>query len=66
MKVYTKFLTLTFFNSLVFVTIITLSLIFILNLLSELDFFKDIDVDTYFLIFLSILNGFRVLIPIFL
>ena len=65
MKVYTKFLTLTFFNSLVFVTIITLSLIFILNLLSELDFFKDIDVDTYFLIFLSILNSPTMIYEIF-
>ena len=33
------------------------SLIFILNLLSELDFFKDINVNNYFPIYLSLLNS---------
>jgi lipopolysaccharide export system permease protein len=33
------------------------SLIFILNLLSELDFFKDINVSSYFPIYLSLLNS---------
>ena len=33
------------------------SLIFILNLLSELDFFKDINVNSYFPIYLSLLNS---------
>ena len=56
-KVYTKFLIFIFLKSLLYVTIITLSLIFILNLLSELDFFKEIEVSTYFPLFLSILNS---------
>tara|TARA_Y100001958_G_C21215191_1_gene540631 strand:- start:805 stop:1812 length:1008 start_codon:yes stop_codon:yes gene_type:complete len=33
------------------------SLIFILNLLSELDFFKDLEVDNFFPIYLSLLNS---------
>ena len=56
-KVYNKFLILIFLKSLLFVSIITISLVFILNLLSEIDFFKETDVNTYFPIFLSILNS---------
>lgn len=65
MKTYTKFLTLTFLSSLLFVTIITISLVFILNLLSELDFFKEINTETHFLLFLSILNSPSMIYEIF-
>ncbi len=54
---YTKFLILIFLKSLFYVTIVTTSLAFILNLLSELDFFKKIDVETYFPLLLSLLNS---------
>ena len=43
MKVYVKFLTFTFYNSFLYVVAIMLSLVFILNLLSEIDFFKNIN-----------------------
>ncbi len=56
-KVYTKFLILIFLRSLLYASIVTISLAFILNLLTELDFFKQIQVNTYFPIFLSILNA---------
>ena len=65
MRVYTKFLTSIFLSSLIFVIIITLSLIFILNLLSELDFFKEINIEIYFLLFLSILNSPSMIFEIF-
>ncbi len=65
MKIYTKFITLSFLSSLMFVSIITISLVFILNLLSELDFFKEINVETYFLLFLSILNSPSMIFEIF-
>ena len=55
--VYTKFFTEIFLKSLLFVFIVTTSLAFILNLLSEIDFFKEIDVDIYFPLFLSFLNS---------
>ena len=57
MKTYIKFLIKIYFTSLMYVTLIMLSLVFILNLLSELDFFRKIEVETYFPIFLSIINS---------
>ena len=43
MNTYIKFLTYTFYKSLFFVFFVMGSLVYILNLLSELDFFKDIN-----------------------
>ena len=57
MRVYTKFISLIFFKSLFFVFLVMISLVFLLNLLSELEFFKDLDVGIYFTIFLSLLNS---------
>jgi lipopolysaccharide export system permease protein len=56
-KVYIKFLTILFFKSLFYVIAVMTSLVIILNLLSELDFFKDIDVDTHYPLFLTLLNS---------
>ena len=56
MKTYLKYLIKTFLKSFIFVTIIILSLIFIINLLSELDFFKDLNVNSYFPIQLALFN----------
>ena len=57
MKIYIKFFALIFLKSLLYVILIMLSLIFILNLLTELEFFKEIEVDASFPIFLSLLNS---------
>ena len=57
MKVYIKFLTILFFKSLFYVIAVMASLVVILNLLSELDFFKEINVDTYYPLFLTLLNS---------
>tara|TARA_Y100001980_G_C14537986_1_gene315066 strand:- start:210 stop:1283 length:1074 start_codon:yes stop_codon:yes gene_type:complete len=57
MKTYIKFLSKIFLNSFFYVSLIMFSLIFILNLLSELDFFKDLEVDNFFPIYLSLLNS---------
>tara|TARA_Y100000768_G_scaffold187935_1_gene140791 strand:- start:3579 stop:4652 length:1074 start_codon:yes stop_codon:yes gene_type:complete len=57
MKVYIKFISSIFFKSLLFVFFIMISLVFILNLLSELEFFKDENVTTNFTLFLSLLNS---------
>jgi len=56
MRVYIKFLSVLFFRSFIYVTLVMASLVFILNLLSELDFFKEIKVDSYFPLFLTTLN----------
>ena len=57
MRVYIKFLTFIFFKSLLFVLLIMGSLVFILNLLSELEFFKNENVNINFTLFLSLLNS---------
>ena len=57
MKVYTKFISLIYFKSLLFVFFIMLSLVFILNLLSELEFFRDENVSLILTLFLSLLNS---------
>ena len=57
MKTYIKFLISIFFKSFAYVLLVLLSLVFILNLLTELEFFKDINVDVYFTLLLSFLNS---------
>ena len=57
MKTYIKFLCKIYLNSFFYVSLIMFSLIFVLNLLSELDFFKDINVNSYYPIYLSLLNS---------
>ena len=57
MKTYIKFLLFVFFKSFFYVILITFSLVFILNILSELDFFKDIDVKIDFTLLLALLNS---------
>ena len=57
MKIYIKFFTLIFLKSLLYVVSIMFSLIFILNLLTELEFFKEIEVSSGFPLFLSLLNS---------
>ena len=57
MRTYIKFLSKIYLNSFFYVSLIMFSLIFILNLLSELDFFKDINVNSYFPVYLSLLNS---------
>ena len=57
MKTYIRFLISIFFKSFIYVLLVLLSLVFILNLLTELEFFKDINVDLYFTLLLSFLNS---------
>ena len=57
MKTYIKFLCYIFLKSFFYVFLVMLSLVFILNVLSELEFFKDIDVGINFTLFLSLLNS---------
>ena len=57
MKIYIKFFSSIFFKSLFFVFFIMGSLVFVLNLLSELEFFKEENVEITFTLFLSLLNS---------
>ena len=65
MKTYIKFLSKTFLNSFLYVLLIMTSLIFILNLLSELEFFKDIQANNLLPIYLSILNAPTLIFELF-
>jgi len=56
MKTYVKFFLKIYLSSFFYVFTIMFSLIFILNLLTELDFFKDLEVSTYFTMKLTMLN----------
>ena len=57
MKTYIKFLSKIFLGSFLNIFLICFCLIFILNLLSELDFFKEINVDAYYPIYMSLINS---------
>ena len=57
MNVYIKFLTKIYFKSLAFVFVIMISLVFLLNILSEIEFFKELEVSLYFTLFLSLINS---------
>jgi len=56
MNTYTKFLIKTYLISFLNVFFIFFCLIYVLNLLTELEFFKRTDVDTYFPLYLSLIN----------
>ena len=65
MKIYIKYLLLTYLKSFFFITFVSLSLVIIINLLGEIDFFKDLEVNSYFPIFLSTLNSLSFLFEMF-
>ncbi len=65
MKTYINFISSVFLRSFVFVFLIIFSLVFIINLLTELEFFKDLDVSLFFTIYLSFINSPSMIFEIF-
>ena len=65
MKTYIKFLVRTYIRSFLYVVLIIFCLVFIINFLTELDFFKNIDVSVLFTIYLSLLNSPSMIFEIF-
>ncbi len=65
MKTYIKFIINTFLKSFFYALFIIFSLVFIINLLTELEFFKNIDVGIFFTIYLSLLNAPSMIFEIF-
>ena len=57
MKLYIKFIINLFLKSFIYTLSIMFCLIFILNLLTEIDFFKNLDVDFFKPIYFTILNS---------
>ena len=65
MKINIKFLIKIFLQSFIFVTLVILSLVFIINFLGELEFFKKIETNTFFTLYLSLINSPAVLFELF-
>ena len=65
MKTYIKFIIYIYLRSFLNIFLIMLGLVFILNLLSELDFFKNLDVDTFVPLYLSMLNSGSLIFEMF-
>ena len=65
MKTYIKFLTYTFIKSFFYVFLIVISLIFIISLMSELEFFKGTKIGTNLILLLSLLNSPATIMEIF-
>ena len=57
MKVYTRFIITNYLKSFINVLLIVFCLVLILNLLTEIDFFRDSNVSSYFTIYISLLNS---------
>ena len=56
MKTYTQFILRIYITALINIFLIFFSLIFILNLLTELEFFKELEVSSFFPLYLSLIN----------
>ncbi len=65
MKVYTKFISKIYFKSFAYVTLVLFSLILILNILSEIEFFTNIKVGSFFPTYLAALNSPSLLFEMF-
>ena len=65
MKTYINFLISIFLKSFSFVLLIIFSLVFLINLLTEIEFFRDLNVNVFFPIQLSILNAPSMIFEIF-
>ncbi len=56
MNTYTQFIVKIYITAIINIFLIFFSLIFILNLLTELEFFKEIQVNSYYPLYLSLIN----------
>jgi lipopolysaccharide export system permease protein len=62
---YTKFVTINYLKSISYVFTIILSLVIILNILTEIEFFKDYDVNNYLPFYLAALNSLDLIFEMF-
>jgi lipopolysaccharide export system permease protein len=65
MKTYTKFLINGFLKSFLHVFLIMISLVFILNILKEIEFFSNKDVNSFYPIYLSIMSSPSIIFEMF-
>ena len=65
MKTYIKFLVITYIRSFINIFMILLALIFILNILQEIEFFSNKDVSSFYPIYLSLMNSPSIIYEMF-
>ena len=65
MRTYIKFLIISFLKSFINIFLIMTSLVFILNILKEIEFFNNVNVSPLFPIFLSALNSPSIVFEMF-
>ena len=65
MSTHLKYLSWSYIRSIGYVFIVMFALVIILNILSEIEFFKDYDVNTYLPIYLAVLNSFDLAFEMF-
>jgi len=65
MKTYIRFIIISFLKSFLNIFLIMFALVLILNLLSELDFFKNLSVDNFFPFYLAFLNSLSLIFEMF-
>ena len=65
MKIYIKFLVVTFLKSFVNIFFILFALIFLLNILQEIEFFSDKNVNSLYPIYLSLMNSPSIIYEMF-
>ena len=65
MNTYIKFLTLNYIKAIIYVFAIMLSLVVILNILTEIEFFKNYEVNTYLPFYLAVLNSLDLIFEMF-
>jgi lipopolysaccharide export system permease protein len=65
MKTYTKFLVIGFIKSFINVFLVMITLVFILNILKEIEFFSNKDVHSLYPIYLSLMNSPSIIFEMF-
>ena len=65
MSTYIKFLSLNFIKSITYVFLVMLSLVIILNILTEIEFFKNYNVNSYLPFYLATLNSLDLIFEMF-
>jgi len=65
MKTYTKFLVMGFIKSFLNVFLIMMSLVFILNILKEIEFFSNKEVNAFYPVYLSIMSSPSIIFEMF-
>ena len=65
MKTYTKFLLLNYIKSFIYVFAVMFCLVIILNILSEIEFFKNYNVNSFIPVYLAFLNSFDLIFEMF-